>query len=111
MEVDNNTYEKAPGMEPAPTVTLHIPPDRLPAMVTRLTTYLLERQYGFLQTYHMPEHAEFEVFDARDQPVVNLTLQGVSETVAQSTVQTLPDSHHLAPEADCLVQHLLQLEP
>lgn len=79
-------------------------------MITRLTTYLLEHQYGFLQTYYTPEHTEFEVFDAQDQPVVQLTVKGSSETVAQWATQALPVASHLAPDAAHLLRHLLQIE-
>lgn len=80
-------------------------------MITRLTTYLLERQYGFLQTYYTPEHTEFEVFDAEDQPVIHLMVNGVNETTMQSMAQMASVVRHLTPEADHLVQHLLQRKP
>jgi hypothetical protein len=79
-------------------------------MITRLTTYLLERHYGFLQTYYTPEHTAFEIFDDQDQPVIHLTVKGASGTAPRSAVQTSPVLCHLAPEATNLVQHLLQLE-
>lgn len=109
-ESDKNVYERAAQVEPAPTVTLHFPPARLPAMITRLTTYLLEHQYGFLQTYHTPEQAEFEVFDAQAQCVVHLTVKGSNATVARSAAQALSVASDLAPEVAHLLQHLLQLE-
>jgi hypothetical protein len=77
-------------------------------MITRLTTYLLERQYGFLQTYYTPEHTEFEVFDAEDQPVIHLMVKSVNEMAMPSMAQMAHDGRHLTPEADHLVQHLLQ---
>ena len=97
-------------MEAATTITLHFSPDRLPAMITRLTTYLLERQYGFLQTYYTPEHMEFEVFDTEDQPVIHLTVMSMNETATRSIAQTASVVRHLTPEADHLVQHLLHRE-
>ena len=92
-----------------PSVTLHFPPLHLPAMITRLTTYLLEHQYGFLQTYDTLEQTEFEVFDAQDRPMIHLRLKGSRATAAQSVTQVLSEARHLAPDVTHLLQHLLHL--
>lgn len=93
-----------------PPVTLHFPAARLPAMITRLTTYLLEHRYGFLQTYYAPEHVEFEVVDAQEQSVVHLTVKGTNATVTRSATQALCAASDLTPDAAHLLRHLLQLE-
>ena len=92
------------------SVTLYFPPVRLPAMITRLTTYLLEHQYGFLQTYETLEQTAFEVVDAQERSIVRLTLTSNSAAAAQSATQVLSEVRHLAPDAVSLLQHLLQLE-
>lgn len=79
-------------------------------MITRLTTYLLVHQYGFLQTYDTPEQMEFEVFDAEDRPIVRLTVKGSSATAVRSAMPVLSEARHLAPDVVHLLQHLLQLE-
>ncbi len=97
-------------MEPTATVTLHCSPVRLPAMITRLTTYLLEQQYGFLQTCYASGHSDFDVFDVEHQPIVHLTVKATNDMQALSEARALPISSHLAPEAAQLLQHLLRLE-
>lgn len=96
-------------MESAASVTLYCSPARLPEMITRLTTYLLEKQYGFMQTCYTPAHSDFDVFDAAQQPIVHLTVKATNDTQALSEVQALPTSSPLAPDAAQLLQHLLQL--
>lgn len=109
--MNNRTHERLPGVEAVTTITLHFSPHRLPAMITRLTTYLLERQYGFLQTYHTPEHTEFEVFDTEERSVIHLTMKSAKETETRSMTQRVPVACRLMPAADHLLQHLLQREP
>lgn len=96
-------------MESAAPVTLYCRSARLPEMITRLTTYLLEQQYGFMQTCYTPEHADFDVFDAEQRPIVQLTVKATNDTQALSEAQALPISSPLAPDAAQLLQHLLQL--
>jgi len=79
-------------------------------MITRLTTYLLEHQYGFLQTYYTPQHTEFEVVDAQERPVVRLTMKGSGEAAVLSAMPVLSVASQLAPAAAHLLQHLLQLD-
>ena len=97
-------------MEPAATVTLHCSPVRLPVMITRLTTYLLEQQYGFLQTCYAPGHSDFDVFDAEHQPMVHLTVKATNDMQALSEARALPIFSHLAPDVAQLLQHLWRLD-
>jgi hypothetical protein len=97
-------------MPDAPSVDLHVPTDRLPAMITRLTTYLLHYQYSFLQTCHEAGHVEFAVFTQPAQPLIRLTLRGVdgAGSGAEACVAAVPRT--LAEDAVHLVQHLVQAE-
>ena len=97
-------------MEPTAPIALYCSSARLPEMITRLTTYLLEKQVGFLQTCYTPEHADFDVFDAAQQTIVRLTIKATNDMQALSEARAVPISSHLAPDAAQLLQHLLQLE-
>ena len=90
------------------TVILHFPTAQLPAMITRLTTYLLHYQYSFLQTCHEAGHVEFDVFTQQTQPLVRLTLRGVDEVGSGAEALVAPVPHTLAVDALHLVQHLVQ---
>ncbi|HEY7495837.1 MAG TPA: hypothetical protein VIH59_32630 [Candidatus Tectomicrobia bacterium] len=92
------------------SVTLTFSLSHLPALSTRLTTYLLQKSYDFLQTSHAAGHTDFEIF-AQQQPLVHLTLQAVEEgsPTAGILAPTLPPT--LAAEALELVHHLLGTPP
>ena len=92
---------------PPQTVTLYFPPLHLPAVITRLTTYLLQKSYDFLQTSHATSHVDFDIF-AQQHPLVHLTLRSVEEgSPAPGTLApVLPPA--LAADAIELIHHLLR---
>jgi hypothetical protein len=92
------------------SVTLYVPLSHLPALITRLTTYLLQKSYDFLQTSHAASHVDFEIF-AQRQPLVHLTLQPVEEESATAgiLVPTLPPT--LVAEALELIYYLRRAQP
>ena len=92
---------------PLQTVTLYVTASHWPAIITRLTTYLLQKSYTFLQTSHNASQVDFDIF-VQQQPLVRLTLQSVEEgSPASGTLApTLPET--LAADAVELIQHLLQ---
>jgi hypothetical protein len=92
------------------SVTLYFPLSHLPALITRLTTYLLQKSYNFLQTSHAAGHVDFEIF-AQQQPLVHLTLRAVEEesATARTLAPTLPPT--LAADALELIHHLLRAQP
>jgi hypothetical protein len=91
-------------------VTLYFPLSHLPALITRLTTYLLQKSYGFLQTSHAAGHVDFDIF-AQQQPLVHLTLQSTEEAspTAEILAPTLPPT--LATDALELIHYLLRAQP
>jgi hypothetical protein len=89
------------------TVTLHVPAQQLPVLLTRLTTYLLHNQYTFLQTCHHTTHTDFDIFQ-QQRPLVRLTLRSadVSQPIPDMWVSELPPT--LAAEAVAIIHHLRQ---
>jgi hypothetical protein len=85
------------------SVTLYVPLSHLPVLITRLTTYLLQKSYDFLQTSHAADHVDFEIF-AQQQPLVHLILQAVE--AADPTAGSLPPT--LPADALELMHHLLE---
>ena len=90
-----------------PTVTLDFPASDLPAVLTRLTTYLLQQSYDFLQTSHAAGHVDFDVF-SQQQPLVRLTLRAVEAggSAPGRPTPVLPPT--LAADAVALIHHLLR---
>ena len=97
-------------MESSQTVTLRFPSSRLPAMITRLTTYLLDKQYGFLQTCGAVAHTDFDIFNPQDLPIVRLTFEAADDAEASPETPASPVSRDLTPAAVDLLHHLLQTE-
>jgi hypothetical protein len=96
--------------EPQQTVILHFPLSRIPVIITRLTTYLLQKHYSFLQTYYDAGHVDFDIFNQQNQPLVRLTLQAGD---GPDSSASLPDSttfRLLPADTAHLLQHLLQTE-
>jgi hypothetical protein len=92
------------------SITLYVPLLHLPALITRLTTYLLQKSYDFLQTSHAAGQVDFEIF-AQQQPLVHLTLQAVEAAGPTGGIlpPTLPPT--LAADALALMHHLLGTYP
>lgn len=98
---------------PTPTVTLRSPPAHLPVVLERLTAFLLQANYAFLQTWHSAEHTDVEVFDQHQQLLVRCTLR-VAE--APAPVSVLPEAAApgmplLSPPLRSLFQELARLCP
>jgi hypothetical protein len=94
---------------PQQTFTLHMPLPRLPVIITRLTAYLVQEQYEFLQTFYDTTHTAFDIFK-QQQPIVCLTLRSVEDNDPASTPAALVSTHALTADAVALVQYLLQGE-
>jgi hypothetical protein len=92
---------------PLQTVTLLFPVSHMPAIVTRLTTHLLQHHYAFLQTCHDTAHSDFDIFQ-NQQPLVRLTLRSAATLKAPSGATVLASSSTLAADAVGIIQHLLQ---
>lgn len=90
-----------------PALVLPFPPHRLPAMMTRLTTYLLQHQYEFLQTYHDAHHMEFDILVQPDRPAVRLVLQA-GETPAPSPESLAAQQPSFPKPVLVMLQHLLR---
>jgi hypothetical protein len=90
------------------SVTLYFPLSHLPALITRLTTCLLQKSYDFLQTSHATGHVDFDIF-AQQQPLVHLTLRSAEENPTAGTLApTLPPT--LAADALELMHYLLRAQ-
>lgn len=92
---------------PPQTVTLYFPLSALPAVITRLTTYLLQKPYDFLQTSYADSHVDFDIF-AQQHPLVHLTLRSAEEEspAPGMLAPVLPPT--LAADAVALIHHLLR---
>lgn len=94
---------------PRQMTILHVSAVAMPAMITRLTTYLLQDHYMFLQTRYDTTRVGFEIFTAQEQLLLRLTLQTTESTTSVSRLPTTRTPLPLAAEATRLLQHLLQL--
>lgn len=94
--------------KPRPTVTLYFSTLEMPAIITRLTTYLLQHHYTFMQICYDTQHVGFEIFTQQGQLVVRLTLQAADDPGALS--RRSPDElpAFLSADAVRLLQHLLR---
>jgi len=92
---------------PSHTVTLHVPERQLPVFCTRLTTYLLQHHYAFLQTCHDVTQNDFDILH-QQHPLLRLTLRSadLSDSPPGLSLSALPPT--LAAEAVAILQHLLQ---
>ncbi len=93
-----------------PAVTLDFPSAQLPAMITRLTTYLLQQHYSFLQTREHGEQTTFEIFDAGHRRLLSLTLRAGMRPRDGET-PSAEGSPPLSADAAALVAYLLGVEP
>ena len=92
------------------SVTLHFPLAHMPVIITRLTTYLLERHWSFVQTRYHAERADFDVFDSQHQPLIGVRLQVADRPDPASETLAILAPRPLNTEATRLLQHLLQAE-
>lgn len=92
---------------PEQTIPLRCAPEYLPALMTRLTTYLLHHQYDFMQTCHDANHADFDVLASPEHPAVRLSLQAASGPTP--SFKSLIARHPALPKPLLLLlQYLLQ---
>jgi hypothetical protein len=92
------------------TVTLHFPLAHMPAILTRLTTYLLQHHHGFVQTSHATGHTDFDIFTQQQQPLMRLSFQATEDPDACSGTRVPTICNPLTADAVQLLQHLLQTE-
>ncbi|MGQ4810643.1 hypothetical protein NKDENANG_04141 [Candidatus Entotheonellaceae bacterium PAL068K] len=93
-----------------PTVTLHFPLAHMPAIITRLTTYLLEHRQSFLQTRHDATRTDFDIFGPQDQPLIRLTLQAADRPGPDLETLACLMPRPLTTEAMRLLRHLVQAD-
>ena len=93
-------------MESPPVVTLHFPTAHMPAIITRLTTYLLQKSYGFVQTCYDAGGTDFDIFTLQNHPMVRLTLRAAESSGTPTSVSSRP----LTADVVQLLQHLLQAD-
>ena len=92
-----------------PTVSLHISSFQMRNTLRRLTTYLLEEQYAFLQTFHRGQRTEFEIFQQSGQAMVRLTLQATASASPAGNTTASMDERTQAGETARLIQRLLEV--
>ena len=92
-----------------PTVSLHISSFQMRATLSRLTTYLLEEQYAFLQTFHSGQHTEFEIFQQSGQVVIRLIPRATESVSLTGKPTESTDEHTQAGETSRLIQRLLEV--
>jgi hypothetical protein len=95
---------------PQPPILLYFPSARLPAIITRLTTYLLHHQYDFLQTCHDASHMDFDILMQRDHPPVRLILRA-GDGPATSLESLASQQPPFPKPVRLLLQHLLRPPP
>ena len=91
------------------TVSLHLSPSQMWEVLRRLTTYLLQEEYAFLQTFHNGQFTEFEIFQHAGPVAVRLALR-TTESVGSVGLPTDP-TYEPAPigETALLMQRLLEV--
>jgi hypothetical protein len=95
--------------EPVPTVSLHIAPSQMWEVLRRLTTYLLQEEYAFLQTFHNGQYTELEIFQHSGLAAVRLTLHS-TESVSPAGLPTGPTYEPaLAGETTLFIKRLLEV--
>jgi hypothetical protein len=82
-----------------PDVTLHIPRMQLQAVQTRLTDYLLQSQYAFVQSFSGRLETTFDIFVDQSAASTLESLQLVlCPTTNDTAIAVMPDrSLHAAP--------------
>lgn len=93
----------------APDVILHIPQTQLQAVQARLTDYLLQGQYAFVQSFSSGLDTTFDIFPPAIPERIRLVLcpatHGTSVGVTQSpTTDAPPPSVHMATLVDRFVR-------
>ena len=95
--------------ESVPTVSLHISPSQMWEVLRRLTTYLLQEEYAFLQTFHHGQYMELEIFQHAGPDAVRLALR-ITESASSAGLPQGPTYEPaLAGEAALLIQRLLEV--
>jgi hypothetical protein len=94
-----------------PDVTLHIPQTQFQAVQTRLTDYLLQSQYAFVQSFSGGLDTTFEIFFDNStastleslQLVLSPVMHGSSVVVTPDRTLGAPPPPHLATQMERLV--------
>jgi len=94
-----------------PTIILEVPAFAMPDTIERLTAFLLQHQYGFLQTFNPDDalHPVFEIFPAQAQPGVRLTLRAIESGASTPLIHTPANAATASPETAALLQRLLEV--
>jgi hypothetical protein len=92
-----------------PTVSLHISPSQRWEVLRRLTTYLLQEEHAFLQTFYNEQYTELEIFQHAGPIAVRLALRTTESMspVGLPAGSTYEPAH--AGEPALLIQRLLEV--
>lgn len=93
-----------------PVATVHVPALHLPALLSRLTTYLLEQNATFLQTLHDERRVDFDVF-RQQVPLLRLAIHATDAPEAALAVVPPTSPPALAADAMAILHHLRPLPP
>ena len=108
-EIESRRKRLASKRDSVPTVTLSFSSSDMSTALTKLTIYLLQENYAFLQIFHHNTHTDFDIFHPRHQPAVRLTLR-VIESGTTAAVAPAPAFDHLdRPDTASLIQRLLEV--
>lgn len=91
-------------------VTLHFPLSRMPAIITRLTTYLLDKNLTFLQTCYHAGHVDFDVVTQQNRSIIRVTMQATDESGLSPGTLAPTSFRSLTADAIELLHHLVQTE-
>ena len=94
--------------QPTPTVTIHSRALQMPVVLARLTTYLLDARYAFLQTYHSAGHVDIDVFDQHQQRLVHCTIREMETDTLVPAPSVWPAQETMAPDLVPLIYALVR---
>lgn len=89
-----------------PTVIIASATGQMPAVLARLTTFLLQARYAFLQTFPSPGHADLDVFD-QQQLLIHCSIHETEAGTPVPASSVLPVRGSLTPDLEPLVRALV----
>ena len=93
---------------PTPTVTIPSAALQMPVVLARLTAYLLDARYAFLQTCHSAGHVDIDVFDQHQQHLVHCTIRETETDTLVPGPSVWPAQETMAPDLVPLIHALVQ---
>ncbi len=92
-----------------PTITLDMSLARMQHVLSRLTAFLLQEPYAFLQTFHGEQRTEIEIFLHASHPAVRLTLRVVETAETAGIVPAPVCEDPVQAETVAFLQRLLEV--